>query len=69
MPINLGLQRIAKLLGHLNNPQNAYKSIHIAGTNGKGSTLAYISSVLTEAKIKMGNSLHLISLIIMIVLV
>lgn len=55
MPINLGLQRITKLLGHLNNPQNAYKSIHIAGTNGKGSTLAYISSVLTEAKIKNGK--------------
>lgn len=63
MPINLGLQRIAKLLGHLNNPQNAYKSIHIAGTNGKGSTLAYISSVLTEAKIKNGKftSPHIIN--------
>ncbi|EMG47284.1 fol3 Probable dihydrofolate synthetase [Candida maltosa Xu316] len=63
MPIDLGLARITKLLGHLNNPQHAYKSIHIAGTNGKGSTLAYISSILTQANIKNGKftSPHIIN--------
>ncbi|KAI5960792.1 FOL3 [Candida pseudojiufengensis] len=65
MPIDLGLSRIAKLLSHLNNPHLKYKSIHLAGTNGKGSTLAYISSILTQThKIKNGKftSPHLIEL-------
>ncbi|KAI5950165.1 FOL3 [Candida jiufengensis] len=65
MPIDLGLSRITKLLSHLNNPHLKYKSIHIAGTNGKGSTLAYISSILTQShKIKNGKftSPHLIEI-------
>ena len=40
--INLGLDRISKILELLNNPQNNYQIIHIAGTNGKGSTSAFI---------------------------
>ncbi|KAK6458445.1 folylpolyglutamate synthase [Scheffersomyces xylosifermentans] len=56
MPIDLGLSRVYNLLKHLNNPHiNAYKSIHIAGTNGKGSTIAYVSSILTKCKIKNGR--------------
>ncbi len=41
-----GLERIARLLQRLGNPQDSFKSIHIVGTNGKGSTGAFISSVL-----------------------
>lgn len=55
MPIDLGLSRVIKLLGLLNNPHVCYKSIHIAGTNGKGSTIAYLSSILTASKIKNGR--------------
>ncbi|KAK6201596.1 folylpolyglutamate synthase [Scheffersomyces amazonensis] len=56
MPIDLGLARISKLLKHLNNPHiNAFKSIHIAGTNGKGSTIAYLSSILTQSRIPNGR--------------
>lgn len=56
MPIDLGLSRVTKLLRHLGNPHiNTYKSIHIAGTNGKGSTVAYLSSILTQAKVRNGR--------------
>ena len=41
-----GLERIARLLERLDNPQDSFKAIHIVGTNGKGSTGAFISSVL-----------------------
>lgn len=55
MPIDLGLSRITRLLSHLGNPQLSYKSIHIAGTNGKGSTIAYLSSIFTQAKVCSGR--------------
>ena len=38
--IRPGLQRITKLLEILGNPQNKYKTIHVTGTNGKGSVCA-----------------------------
>lgn len=41
-----GLTRISRLLDRLGNPQDSFKAIHIVGTNGKGSTGAFISSVL-----------------------
>ena len=41
-----GLTRISRLLERLDNPQDSFKAIHIVGTNGKGSTGAFISSVL-----------------------
>lgn len=44
-----GLATIQELLKRLNNPQNELKFIHVAGTNGKGSTLAYLSTVLSKA--------------------
>lgn len=65
MPIDLSLSRITKLLANLGNPQTkSFKSLHVAGTNGKGSTIAYISSILTEAKIRNGRftSPHLLEL-------
>lgn len=55
MPIDLGLTRIARLLSNLGNPHLSYKSIHVAGTNGKGSTLAYLSSILTRGQIRNGR--------------
>lgn len=42
------------LLNKLNNPQNDLKYIHVAGTNGKGSTSSYIASILKEAGLKVG---------------
>lgn len=55
MGINLALSRITKLLQILGNPHKSYKSIHIAGTNGKGSTVTYLTSILTKAQIKNGR--------------
>ena len=43
------------LLEKLGNPQNDLKYVHVAGTNGKGSTVAYISSVLMEAGLQVGT--------------
>ncbi len=58
-----GLERIKKLLARLDNPQNSFKSIHIVGTNGKGSTGAFISSIFKESGYKTGFYLspHLVS--------
>lgn len=50
----LGLSRITTLLEKLGNPQKELKFIHIAGTNGKGSTAAFLSSVFREAGYKVG---------------
>lgn len=51
----LGLDNIKRLCEILGNPQSDSKFIHIAGTNGKGSTLAYISSVLMTAGFRTGR--------------
>ncbi len=42
------------LANHLGNPENKFKSIHVAGTNGKGSTSSMLASVLQEAGYKVG---------------
>jgi dihydrofolate synthase/folylpolyglutamate synthase len=52
--INLGLDRISILLDRLDDPQRRLKVIHVAGTNGKGSTCAMIASILKEAGFKVG---------------
>ncbi len=49
-----GLSRITELLEKLNNPQNGLRFIHIAGTNGKGSTSAMLESVLRAAGYRTG---------------
>ena len=48
------LTNIKLLAAHLDNPQNELKCIHVAGTNGKGSTSHMLSSVLQEAGYKVG---------------
>ena len=57
-----GLDRIKKLLISLKNPEKNFKSIHIAGTNGKGSTAHLLSSIIQESGYKVGlfTSPHLI---------
>lgn len=42
------------LVNHLDNPQQKFKSIHVAGTNGKGSTSHMLASILQEAGYKVG---------------
>ncbi|MFN2745056.1 MULTISPECIES: bifunctional folylpolyglutamate synthase/dihydrofolate synthase [Bacillus] len=50
-----GLQRMEWLLNELDHPEKKLKAIHVAGTNGKGSTVAYIRSVLNEAGYSAGT--------------
>ncbi|KAJ3407269.1 folylpolyglutamate synthase [Chytridiales sp. JEL 0842] len=61
--MNFGLERIHRLLDHFDRPQNSYKVIHVAGTNGKGSVCAVLSSVFAQLGVKCGrfSSPHLIS--------
>ncbi|MCU0643611.1 MAG: bifunctional folylpolyglutamate synthase/dihydrofolate synthase [bacterium] len=58
----LGLEKITAMLNELGNPQAKYRTIHIAGTNGKGSTSATIESILRAAGYKTGlyTSPHLV---------
>ena len=51
----LGLENMKELLGRLGNPQKDLRFIHISGTNGKGSVLAYLSTILTDAGYKTGR--------------
>ena len=53
--IVLGLDTMRHLMAKLNNPQDKVKFIQVAGTNGKGSTAAYLTSILLEAGIKVGR--------------
>ena len=52
--IKLGLTNITELLKRLGNPQDAFKAIHVAGTDGKGSTCATIESILRCSGIRTG---------------
>lgn len=53
--IRLGLDAITSLLKRLGNPHKSLKFIHIAGTNGKGSTTSYIADILAENGYKVGK--------------
>ncbi len=57
------LSNITKLCNALGNPQNKFKSVHIAGTNGKGATASVTASVLKEHGLKTGlfTSPHIIN--------
>ena len=52
--IKLGLRNITNVLREINNPHTKFKAVHIAGTNGKGSTAALVESVLRTAGYKTG---------------
>lgn len=56
------LTNTLKLASHLNNPERNFKTVHVGGTNGKGSTSSLIASVLKEASFKVGlyTSPHLV---------
>ncbi|MFV0337818.1 MAG: bifunctional folylpolyglutamate synthase/dihydrofolate synthase [Chthoniobacterales bacterium] len=60
--IKLGLDETTKLLDHLGKPQNRYPSIHVAGTNGKGSVCAFSSQILRRrfSKVALFTSPHLV---------
>ncbi len=52
--IKLGLENITNLLEHIGNPHKKLKAIHVAGSNGKGSTSSFIASILQESGFKVG---------------
>ena len=61
--IKFGLENISRLMSSLGNPHESFLSVHVAGTNGKGSVSAIIASVLRNAGLKVGlfTSPHLVS--------
>jgi folylpolyglutamate synthase/dihydrofolate synthase len=61
--IKFGLDNISRLMSALDNPHTSFLSVHVAGTNGKGSTSAIIASILKTAGFKVGlfTSPHIIS--------
>lgn len=62
--MKLGLENIRKLLDVLDNPQNNFLKVQVAGTNGKGSVCAFLDSICNTAGIKTGTftSPHLVSI-------
>lgn len=61
--MKFGLERTIKFINYLQNPQNNFKSIHVAGTNGKGSVVNIIAKILQEYGLKVGKftSPHLVN--------
>jgi dihydrofolate synthase/folylpolyglutamate synthase len=57
-----GLERITAVLAELGNPEHGQRFIHVAGTNGKGSTCAFLASVLQQGGLRTGlyTSPHLV---------
>lgn len=60
--IHLGLTSIRRLMRGLGNPQDRYRVVHVAGTNGKGSVAAMVSSILVQTGLRVGlyTSPHLL---------
>jgi dihydrofolate synthase / folylpolyglutamate synthase len=60
--IKLGLENITALLGLMGNPHRAFPALHIAGSNGKGSTAAFLDSILRRSGLRTGlyTSPHLV---------
>ncbi|MDF2943240.1 MAG: hypothetical protein K0S01_2098 [Herbinix sp.] len=52
---DLGLEKVKELLARLDNPQDKLKLIHVAGTNGKGSTTAFITAILSSEGYRVGR--------------
>jgi dihydrofolate synthase/folylpolyglutamate synthase len=55
--VKLGLERMRQLLSALGEPQLAVPTLHVAGTNGKGSTCAYLTAALVDAGYRVGTYL------------
>jgi dihydrofolate synthase/folylpolyglutamate synthase len=53
--VKLGLENVGRLLDAAGSPQNAYPCVHIAGTNGKGSTAAFLDAMLRAAGCRVGR--------------
>ena len=53
--MKLGLSNTLALLEEMGNPHEKFKSIHVAGTNGKGSVCAFLTSILKESGNKVGT--------------
>ena len=51
----LDLTNIKELMKRLGNPQDQLKYVHVAGTNGKGSVIAYLYTTLSEAGYRVGR--------------
>lgn len=49
-----GLERVLALLGRLGNPERCFPAVHVAGTNGKGSVVAFLEAVLGAAGVRVG---------------
>lgn len=64
LTIKLGLRNTELLLEQLGNPEHSFPSVQIAGTNGKGSTAAFLESICRAAEIRTGlyTSPHLVSI-------
>ncbi|MGC8847205.1 MAG: bifunctional folylpolyglutamate synthase/dihydrofolate synthase, partial [Candidatus Hydrogenedens sp.] len=62
--VKLGLENIRNILSYVGDPHKKFLSIHVGGTNGKGSTVAYIDRIFREQGIRTGKftSPHLIDL-------
>ncbi len=60
--IRPGVDRVERLLERLGNPEKQFRTIHVAGTNGKGSTSAFLSSILLQAghSVAQFSSPHLV---------
>ena len=60
--IKLGLENISNFLDSIGRPQDKFASVHIAGTNGKGSTASYVERIVREAGYRTGifTSPHLV---------
>jgi dihydrofolate synthase / folylpolyglutamate synthase len=64
LTMKLGLENISNLAERMGSPEQAYKIVHVAGTNGKGSFCAMLASILARASIRTGlfTSPHLIGI-------
>ena len=49
------LNNTIEIINYLGNPQDSFKTIHIAGTNGKGSVSAFVSSALKQGGYRVGR--------------
>ncbi|MCJ2533369.1 MAG: bifunctional folylpolyglutamate synthase/dihydrofolate synthase [Candidatus Thermoplasmatota archaeon] len=60
--IKLGLENMTEYLSRIENPHKCFRSVHVTGTNGKGSVCAFLASILEESGLKVGlyTSPHLV---------